>query len=247
MSFVFRRVLQGLGHPFIGTTCLATAMSSCAVQVPDHIEWPKAPTQLQGENAFVYDEITNCVDKLNRVRRVAKSQRDWLTSFQVGGGVLGVASGTASGVLDNDKDSTKNLLAFIAAGGALVAVLSPVVGNPKDAIKEHNVRAAQYQLISDAIFQLNVLATQKPKAPGPNATEQERAKFAAEDASWRAKVYDLMNRSHLASSECIKPDLQVPATAQPLQPPADVPRSAIVPEVRPAGEVPEAAPNSPPE
>lgn len=229
---------------------LALAISSgCAVQIPDFVKWPAAPPQLAAnKHAFVYDEVKACVDKLNRLQRTAKMERNAAAAFSIGGGLLGVASGTVSGVLDKDNESTKNILAFIAAGGALLAVIAPVIGNPKDTIKEHNTRAGAYELVSDAIFQLNMLAAQEPPKPDPTDQPEEKARKQKVHDLWEGRVYELINRVHLATGECTKVDLSKPSTLTPLPVPTTL-TSAVPPAVSvpPAGSKPPPAPNSPSE
>jgi len=150
----------------------ALIMVGCVPEMPAIAYYPTLdPKTDQFKAGIVKDKVNECVGMLNTERSDAKTQRNVAAALAFLGGGTGVASGTISGVMDKDKDSTKNALAFVAAGGALVALTAPLIGNPSETLKEHAKRFKHWQRAQDALYNLNSHVENEPTKPGTAPTE----------------------------------------------------------------------------
>lgn len=102
-----------------------------------------------------YLQVAQCVDHLNQLRSKAKTQRDAGTAMAIIGGVGSIGAGTVSAAVSDQgasSPSAKSVLAGIAAGNAVVALVGHYIGNPSDTLVDHAKRWGHYRKLNELLL-----------------------------------------------------------------------------------------------
>jgi hypothetical protein len=86
-------------------------------------------------------EARRCIDNINALHDKADRERVASGTLTIIGGALGVAGGLVAGFVpqDAESDTTRKVAAATAAGGAIIATVSGLIGSANDAVHAQRV------------------------------------------------------------------------------------------------------------
>jgi hypothetical protein len=123
--------------------CLAPAallLTGCAITIPEPVQplnhkyiaeslGSKEKPDEAGANSFEYCERT-----INGLLSVARAQRNIGASLSIVGGLISAAGGVTGSIVNEKSDVAKVIFTIISGSGAIVALLSPYIGNPSSTL-----------------------------------------------------------------------------------------------------------------